>query len=133
MEPGGRRAQRREAASALDPGWSGTYAIRVTAHRRKIRLNLTVDPDIYREAKIYLDAMDKTLSSLMEDSLLAVATHMKPLKPLLGRKDVPHHEIKLALLMLAANANSVVSGEISSLSHLVASIGEGGTDKKAQD
>ncbi len=111
----------------------GTHTIGVTAHRRKIRLNLTVDPDIYHEAKIYLDAMDKTLSSLMQDSLLAVATHMKPLKPLLGRKDVPDHEVKLALLMLAAEANSVVSGQIGSLSHLAASIGEGGTDKKAQD
>jgi hypothetical protein len=105
----------------------------VTVHRRKIRLNVTVDPDIYREAKVYLDVMDKTLSSLMQDSLLAVVTYMEPLKPLLGRKDVPDHEIKLAFLMLAAKANSVVSGEISSLSNLVASIGEGGTDKKAQD
>jgi hypothetical protein len=117
----------------FDFGGFGTYTVFVTVHRRKIRLNLTVDPDIYREAKVYLDVMDKTLSSLMQDSLLAVVTHMKPLKPLLGRKDVPDNELKLALLMLAANANSVVSGEISSLAHLAASIGEGGTDKKAQD
>ncbi len=105
----------------------------MTVHRRKIRLNVTVDPEIYREAKVYLDAMDKTLSSLMQDSLLAVATHMKPLRPLFDRQDVSKHEMKMALLMLAANANSVVSGEISSLSHLIASIEEDGTDKKAQD
>ncbi len=111
----------------------GTYTVRVTAHRRKMRLNLTVDPDIYHEAKIYLDAMDKTLSSLMQDSLLAVATQMKPLKPLLGRKDIPHHELKLALLTFTANVNSFTAGEISNMSGLIAAIGEGGTDKKAQD
>jgi hypothetical protein len=98
-----------------------------------MRLNLTVDPDIYHEAKIYLDAMDKTLSSLMQDSLLAVATQMKPLKPLLGRKDIPHHELKLALLTFTANVNSFTAGEISNMSGLIAAIGEGGTDKKAQD
>ncbi len=108
---------------------SGTHTICVTAHRRKIRLNLTVDPDIYQEAKVYLDAMDKTLSSLMQDSLLAVATHMRPLKPLLGRKDVSQHELKLALLTFSVKANSAVSGEFRSIADLIESIGEGGTDK----
>ncbi len=128
-----RRGRRGEAN--LTPITFGTYDVRVTVHRKKIRLNVTIDPDIYREAKVYIEGMDRTWSGFFEECLVGLITHLKPIQPLLGRSDVQQHEAKLAMIRLMTDFQQMSSEEIGKMMVIMQEIAEkeAGTDRKAQE
>lgn len=49
----------------------------------KARLNLTIDPDIYRDSRRVFTAMDMNMSAFMELSLSKFLETVRPLMPLL--------------------------------------------------
>lgn len=53
----------------------------------KARVNLTVDPDIYREARRVFDTMDLNMSAFLEIQLSMFLQTVQPLMPLLEKAE----------------------------------------------
>ncbi len=53
----------------------------------KARVNLTVDPDIYRKARHVFDAMDMNMSAFMEIQLAKFLQNIEPIVPLLEQAE----------------------------------------------
>ncbi|PNY81133.1 hypothetical protein [Deinococcus koreensis] len=73
----------------------------------KARLNLTIDPDIYRETRRVFTAMDMNMSAFVEISLARFLETVRPLLPLLdeaesGQRDMA--DAKAALRIWLAHS-----------------------------
>ncbi|WP_027482057.1 type II toxin-antitoxin system CcdA family antitoxin [Deinococcus pimensis] len=53
----------------------------------KARVNLTIDPDIYREVRRVFDAMDMNMSAFVEIQLARFLQTVQPLMPLLEQAE----------------------------------------------
>ncbi|THF71671.1 hypothetical protein E7T06_01560 [Deinococcus sp. Arct2-2] len=73
----------------------------------KARLNLTIDPDIYRDARRVFTAMDMNMSSFVELSLSQFMETVRPLMPLLDEVERGEREpadVKAAMRIWLAHS-----------------------------
>lgn len=67
------------------------YAFRM-GKTTKARLNLTIDPDIYQEARRVFDAMEMNMSAFVEIQLAKFLQTIHPLMPLLEQANLGERE-----------------------------------------
>ena len=85
------------------------------AKGNKARVNLTVDPDIYREARRVFDVMDLNMSAFLEMNLAQFLNMVRPLTPLLDDMQagkVDPSEVKSAARAWLSHVQSMVGGEL---------------------
>ncbi len=104
---------------------------------RKARLNLTIDPDIYRDARRTFDALDMSMSSFVEGQLATFLQVFKPFEGLLDQVEagtVDPTALKVAMRSFNSMATGFVGEQLVQFSKITQdienSIQEGNTDKK---
>lgn len=92
-----------------------TYAVRMGGPTRKSRLNLTIDPDIYRESRRLFNVLDLNMSGFIETQLAAFLQLTRPLLPLLDAVEdgsADPAEVKLAMRAFMANSQEILGGQL---------------------
>jgi antitoxin component of RelBE/YafQ-DinJ toxin-antitoxin module len=108
-------------------------------HGRKQRINLTVDPDIYRDAKRLFTALDMNMSQFVELNLAQFLQLTRPMIPVLeeierGNQDPA--ELKTALRAFMANGHAAMGTGLQAFGQMTAEVAgflgelEEATDKK---
>lgn len=84
-------------------------------HRKKQRINLTVDPDIYRESVRRFTLMDASMSAFLEQNLAMFIQMTEPLVPLLEQVESGEADpvqMKSAMRAFLLNSTAVVGGQV---------------------
>ncbi len=81
----------------------------------KARLNLTIDPAVYRQARRAFDLMEMNMSGFVEMQLALFLQGIKPFEPLMediraGKADPA--AMKVAMRAFSAHANSMVGQQL---------------------
>jgi len=82
---------------------------------RKSRLNLTIDPDIYRESRRLFNVLDLNMSGFVEMQLAAFLQLTRPLIPVLEAVEagtVDPAELKVAMRSFMANSQEMVGEQL---------------------
>lgn len=87
------------------------YAVCVGGKTKKARLNLTIDPDLYREARRVFSALDFNMSAFVEMALAQLLNSMGPMLKLLEDPNVPDEQKKLAAYMFWHENMKIVEKE----------------------
>jgi hypothetical protein len=113
------------------------YYVRVVTQGRKARLNLTIDPDIYRSSRRVFNVLDMNMSGFIEQQLATFLQFAGPLEALLKQVeagDVDPAAYKIAMRALTVSATGLVGEQLVEFgkvaSELTKSIEEMDTDKK---
>jgi hypothetical protein len=108
----------------------------VPSHHRKQRINLTVDPDIYREAVRRFKIMDSSISAFLEQNLALFIQMTEPLVPLIEQAEsgeVDPAQMKSAMRSFLMHSTAVVGGQVQEFGQLLAEANQewgDSTDKK---
>jgi hypothetical protein len=73
------------------------YSPHVVTQGKKARLNLTIDPEIYRAARLRFPALGMNMSGFVEQQLAVFLQITEPMKEILTSPDVPPSEVKAAV------------------------------------
>jgi hypothetical protein len=113
------------------------YSVRVVTQGRKARLNLTIDPDIYRSSRRVFNALDMNMSGFIEQQLATFLQFAAPLEVLLKQTEggeIDPGAYKIAMRALTVSATGLVGEQLIEFgrvsSELTKSIEEMDTDKK---
>lgn len=91
------------------------YAARVGGPTRKARLNLTIDPDIYRASRRVFNVMDMNMSGFIETQLALFLQMMQPFESLIEQAEageVDPASVKSALRAFNAHGNVMVGEQL---------------------
>ncbi len=94
---------------------------------KKTRLNLTIDPDIHREAREVFGAMDLNMSSFVEMQLAQFLQMVRPLLPMMEgiqNGNQSPSEIKAAMRVFMAQSQAMMGGKISEFGTLTSEMAE---------
>jgi hypothetical protein len=113
------------------------YTVCVVTQGRKARLNLTIDPDIHRDARRVFSALDMNMSGFIEGQLVTFLQMFRPFESLLDQVEagtVDPAALKVAMRSFNAVATGFVGEQLVQFSKIAQdienSIEEGNTDKK---
>lgn len=89
---------------------------------KKARLNVTVDRQIYEQAKLRFPALGMGMSSFIEGQLALFLHATEPLKEILTAESPAPADVKAALRAFSAHGVGVVGGQMKDFAEVIASI-----------
>lgn len=113
------------------------YSVHVVTQGRKARLNLTIDPDIYRDARRVFAALDMNMSGFVEGQLATFLHVFKPFQVVLDQVEageVDPAALKIAMRSFTSLTTGFVGEQLIEFGKMTQNINdfteEGNTDKK---
>lgn len=107
----------------------------MSVHRNKSRANLTIDPDIYRDAQRVFKLLDMNMSGFFEQQLAVFLQTLAPLRPIMEQVElgkVDPAELKAAMRAFSASATGQVVEQLAEFQRRAREVEqiEVSTDKK---